>query len=217
MPRCAPPNASSGRLYMLTLNAATAKKLSEMPTARPCRRSGAAGIAAVASARHRRRRGRRESARSTAGTPRCIQAQREPAAREPAGAGQHGRDPRVPGGLRRASGGARRRGKAWSSSSRANRGSCSSAFASDEGPQATVAQQIAAPAAADGSEQRRARACDAQFQSGIHARPSTPVTMNAARHPLRTAIHVATRRREHHSETDRDLVQRRCPRPARRV
>src|SRR5450432_163841 len=45
----APSNASSGRVYMFTLNAATARKLSEIPAAAHAG-EGAAGTAAVASA-----------------------------------------------------------------------------------------------------------------------------------------------------------------------
>src|SRR3954462_12726237 len=67
-----PPNASSGRLYMFTLNAATVKKLSEMPAAAHAA-LGAAGIAAVASARIDAARQTRKRA-PAAGTPRCIQA-----------------------------------------------------------------------------------------------------------------------------------------------
>jgi hypothetical protein len=33
---------------------------------------------------------------------------------------------------------------------------------------------------------------DTHSHSGIHASPSTPVTTNAYRHPLRSAIHVAS-------------------------
>src|SRR3954471_21692489 len=65
-----PPKMSSGRLYMLTLNAATDRKLSEIPAAaQPA--PGAPGIAAAASAStdaatHTRKRD------DAAAAPRCI-------------------------------------------------------------------------------------------------------------------------------------------------
>src|SRR6516164_4785795 len=60
--RC-PPNASSGIVYMFTLNAEIAKMLSEMPAAAQAA-PGASGMAAVASdtteaATHTRKRARR--------------------------------------------------------------------------------------------------------------------------------------------------------------
>src|SRR5438552_4232319 len=69
-PARAAPNASSGSVYILTLNAATAAILSEMP-AQAHAAVGAAGIAAVASettaaVRHTRNRA------GMAGTPRAI-------------------------------------------------------------------------------------------------------------------------------------------------
>src|ERR1035438_6273919 len=78
----APPKTSSGSVYMFTLNAATAKKLSEIPAVAQAA-EGAAGMAAVASesveaARHARKRA------AGAGTPRATQRhESEPPANPP--------------------------------------------------------------------------------------------------------------------------------------
>ena len=91
-----------------------------------------------------------------------------------------------------------------------------SAFASGEVHRRAVAQQSRTARGSAARERAGAR-CDAQRHSGIHARPSKPVTMNAARHPLRTAIHVATGGASTMPEADGDLIQRRCPTRARRA
>src|SRR4051812_18835776 len=84
-----PPKVSSGRLYMLTLKAAAAKKLMEMPTAaHPA--FGAAGIAAVARPSTEAARQTRKRA-LTAAMPPCIHCREiQPPAKPPAPANTGG-------------------------------------------------------------------------------------------------------------------------------
>src|ERR1035437_2746529 len=93
----AAPKVSSGKVYMLTLKAATAKMLSEIPAAAHPGEV-AHGWAAVArettpAARHTRKRAARGA------PPRVAKSQGEPAAEEAAAARKYRRNPDVPGSL----------------------------------------------------------------------------------------------------------------------
>src|SRR5689334_12125680 len=84
-----PPNASSGRVYMLTLKAATAKMLSEIP-AQAHAAVGAAGTAAVTSDNTEAARQTRKRA-PIAATPRFIsRSDSQPPAIPPAAANRGG-------------------------------------------------------------------------------------------------------------------------------
>ena len=96
-PRGPPPNVSSGSVYMLTENAATAKMLSEMP-AEAQAGPGSSGMAAVPSATSRRGKAHAR-ARGGGGEPRSIEAERKPSAGETAERGGERRNPGVPGRL----------------------------------------------------------------------------------------------------------------------
>ena len=98
-PRAPPPKASSGRVYMFTLKAATAKKLSEMPSARPARHwAPRAAPPWPATTTAASRQTRKRAAR--AGTPRSTsRSESHPPAKPPSIRRQR-RNPGVPRRLR---------------------------------------------------------------------------------------------------------------------
>ena len=113
-PAGAAPKTSSGSVYMLTLKAATAKMLSEIPADAQAG-EGAQGIASVQ--QEEQARGRRQTRKRAAGAAMSArdEAQGEPAAGEASDRGEDRRNPDVPDGLLRASDGGRTPGRAWSS------------------------------------------------------------------------------------------------------